>query len=177
MRLFIALELPKSFCKEIAGLQAALRAESTGGRFVPGSNFHITLHFIGESNDLSGAVEAMEQAARGIRPFGLHLGPLSTFPRKDGHTAFLSLRGELEELNALYESLQSALGERGFPRELKRFTPHITLGRSVILAEGALERLAGLSPNASMQVQSIALFESTRRDDRMIYSVLHRTRF
>ncbi len=177
MRLFIAIELPKSFCKEVLRVQEALQGQSRGGRFVPASNFHITLHFIGESGDLAGAAAAMDEAARGIRPFALHLGRLSSFPRKDGHTAFLSVLGELDELNALYESLQSALGERGFPRELKRYTPHITLGRSVILADGALESLDALSPNASMQVQSIALFESVRREGRMIYSVLHRTRF
>lgn len=177
MRLFIAIELPKSFCKEILSLQESLRQQSRSGRFVPGSNFHITLHFIGESTDLTGAVEAMEQAGRGIRPFGLHLGRFSTFPRKDGHTAFLPVLGELAELNALYESLQSALAERGFPREQKRFTPHITLGRSVDLLDGALKRLGALSPNASMQAQGIALFESERRGDRMVYSVLHRTRF
>lgn len=177
MRLFIAIELPKSFCKEIAALQEAVRAKSAGGRFVPAANFHITLHFIGESNDLAGAALAMEEACRGIRPFGLHLSRFSTFARKEGHTAFLSLLGELDELNALYESLQSALAERGFSREHKRFTPHITLGRSVVLPEEALESLAALSPNASMQVQGIALFESARRDNRMVYSVLHRTRF
>lgn len=177
MRLFIAVELPKSFCKEVVSLQRAVRSESRGGRFVPGGNFHITLHFIGESGDLAGAVEVMQEAARGIRPFELHLGRFSTFPRKDGHTAFLAVQGELQELNALYESLQSALGERGFPREQKRFTPHITLGRSVDLNDGALERLSAMAPNASMQVQGIALFESVRRDGRMVYSALHRTRF
>ncbi|NCB30575.1 MAG: RNA 2',3'-cyclic phosphodiesterase [Clostridia bacterium] len=177
MRLFIAIELPKSFCKELAGLQRTVREESRGGRFVPADNFHITLHFIGESNDLLGPVEAMEQAARGIRPFALHLGPFSTFPRKDGHTAFFAVRGELDECNALYESLQSALQERGFPRDQKRFTPHATLGRSVELSNEALLRLESLVPNASMQVQGITLFESVRRDGRMVYSAIHRTRF
>lgn len=177
MRLFIAIELPKSFCKEVAALQDAVRTQSEGGRFVPATNFHITLHFIGESNDLAGAALAMEEACRGIRPFGLHLSRFSTFARKEGHTAFLSLLGELDELNALNESLQSALAERGFSIEPKRFTPHITLGRSVVLPEGALENLAALSPNASMQVQGIALFESVRRGSRMVYSVLHRARF
>jgi len=177
MRLFIAIELPKSFCKEVLRLQDAVRAQSQGGRFVQGDNFHITLHFIGESADLAEAVEAMNQASRGIRPFELHLGRFSSFTRKDGHTPFLSVLGELDELSALYESLQSALSERGFPREQKRLTPHITLGRSVNLSDEAIESLSAFSPNASMQVQGITLFESVRRENRMVYSVLHRTRF
>ena len=60
MRLFIAIELPKSFRAEVARLQSLLQAQSLSGRFVPLENFHITLHFIGESTDLAGAAQAME---------------------------------------------------------------------------------------------------------------------
>ena len=56
-------------------------------------------------------------------------------------------------------------------------TPHITLGRSVELDEISAGELEGLSPNASMQVRSITLFESTREGSRMVYTPLHRERF
>lgn len=177
MRLFIAIELPKSFRREVGRLQAALEAESQGGRFVPRDNHHITLHFIGESSDLAGAAAAMEEAVRGIRPFGLHLGAMGTFSRKDGHTAFLQVKGELEELNALYESLESALEEQGFPKEHRRFVPHITLGRNVQIGQDALSALSQLPANASMQAQAITLFESQRQGKNMVYLPLHRARF
>lgn len=177
MRLFVAIELPKSFRAEAARLGAALRAESREGRFVPQQNYHITLHFIGESQNLAGAAAAMEEAVRGIRPFGLHLGHMDSFPRNEGHTAYLQVLGELSELNALYESLQSALAERGFPRPQKRFTPHVTLGRGIVLPEEALERLRSEPVNASMQVPGIALFESRRQESGVTYLPLHRASF
>ena len=177
MRLFIAIELPKSFLKEVLRLQEALRAQSQGGRFVPRGNFHHTLHFIGESRDLAGAAEAMGEAVRGIRPFGLHLGEMGAFPHREGHTVFLHGQGQLSELNALYESLQSALLERGFPRAQKAFTPHITLARGVALPEGGLAALSYAPANASMLVQSITLFESQRQGRDMVYLPLHRERF
>ena len=52
MRLFIAIDLPRSFKAEVTRIQKELKQLSCGGRFVPANNFHITLHFIGESRDL-----------------------------------------------------------------------------------------------------------------------------
>lgn len=62
MRLFIAIDLPRSFKAEVSRIQKELKQLSCGGRFVPTNNFHITLHFIGESRDLQGAVAAMHEA-------------------------------------------------------------------------------------------------------------------
>ena len=76
---------------------------SCGGRFVPQENFHITLHFIGESDDLAGAVAAMREAARGIRTFTLHLGKYDCFDKNGSKTSFLHVKGELDELDRLYE--------------------------------------------------------------------------
>ena len=82
-----------------------------------------------------------------------------------------------EELNALYESLQSALYDNGFSRERKRFTPHITLGRNVEHDELATLELKQLSPNASMTVMGITLFESRREEGKVAYYPLHTERF
>ena len=79
MRLFIAVELPKAVRNEVGAALKELKMLSSGGRFVQENNLHITLHFIGESNDLAGAVKAMQSAVRGIRPFELHPAGFSSF--------------------------------------------------------------------------------------------------
>lgn len=177
MRLFIAIELPKSFKAEVSRIQKQLKILSCGGRFVPGDNFHITLHFIGESEDLAGAAAAMREAARGIRPFTLHLGKYASLERGSSRTSILEVKGELSELNALRESLESALADNGFSREAKGFTPHITLGRTVEHDALAEAEMKALSPNASMMVFGITLFESTREAGRMVYRTLHKESF
>lgn len=177
MRLFIAIELPRSFKQELARVQKEVKQMSCGGRFVPQENFHVTLHFIGESNDLAGAVAAMREAVRGIRTFTLHLGKYDCFDKNGSKTSFLAVKGELDELERLYESLQCALYDNGFSRERKRFRPHITLGRNVEHDELVTAELQRLSPNASMTVQGITLFESARQDGKVIYNPLHRERF
>lgn len=178
MRLFIAIELPASFKNEVARIQKEVKQLSSGGRFVPKENFHITLHFIGESQNLVEAAEAMAEAVRGIRPFELHLGKYSALEKGSrGSTSVLKVLGDMEELRAMYESLESALSDRGFSRERKQFTPHITLGRSVELDDISAGELERLSPNSSMQVRGITLFESVREGSRMVYTPLHRERF
>lgn len=177
MRLFIAIPLPKSFRKEVLYFQRELKERSTAGRFVPGDKFHITLHFIGESDDLSGVATAMHEAVRGIRPFNLHLKSFDCFQKGNARTAVLRVDGELEELNALYESLESRLFDQGFCREHKRYVPHITLARNAEFDAAAEEELRAMKPNASLRAESLVLFESRREERGMVYYPLHTERF
>ena len=177
MRLFIAVELPRSFKAEVARIQKELKAKSCCGRFGDLDGCHLTLHFIGDSEDLMGAVAAMHEAARGIRPFTLHLGKYMSFARGGARPSVLEVKGELSELNALHESLESALYDNGFSREIKRFVPHITLGRRVEHDELVDAEMKALSPNASMTVFGLTLFESVKLNGRMTYRSLHKEVF
>ncbi len=173
-RVFIAIDLPRSMKAELASILREVKQFCTGGRFVPGDSFHITLRFLGETSDIASLASAMHDAVRGIRPFTLHLGKYGSFEKNGSHTAFINVLGELNELNVLYESLQSALSDRGFSRDMKRFTPHITLGRSVTYdALSQTELTSSITPNASMTVSGITLFQSERIQGRMVYTPLH----
>ncbi|MBQ9832280.1 MAG: RNA 2',3'-cyclic phosphodiesterase [Clostridia bacterium] len=178
MRTFIAIDLPRSMKTELSSILREVKQVSTGGRFVPADSFHITLHFLGDTDDIVSVANAMHDAVRGIRKFNLHLGKYSSFEKNGSHTAYIDVKGELDELNVLHEALEAALSQHGFPRESKRFTPHITLGRSVTydeLTEGEL--ISSISPNASMSVSAITLFQSERIQGRMVYTPLHTERF
>lgn len=177
MRLFIAIELPKTVRSKIAGVMRELKLLSNAGRFVPEENMHITLHFIGESNDLNGAVEAMKSACEGIRPFVLKPGRYDYFVKGDRKTSFIGVEGDLKELNILHESLEAALADNGFSREYKRYSPHITLGRNVEHDELVGAELRKIEIDSEMTVSGITLFESTREKGKVIYTALHREKF
>ncbi len=183
MRLFIAIPLPPDVRRALAGAQQRLRGASAGGRYVPPENFHITLHFIGESSDLSGAAAACEEAVRGIRPFVLRLSGYGSFLRGDARTGFISLSGELAELYRLHETLTAALCARGFPLtgSHKRLTPHITLARNVQHAEEvppALSNIAGdAAEGAAFTANQLVLYESENVGGRMQYTPLHKAKF
>lgn len=176
MRLFIAIDISNEMRGQVKTVLSALRERACGGRFVPIENTHVTLRFLGESSDLAGAVGAMREACRGIRPFTIKLGGYGSF-LKGGRTSFVSVGGELDELFVLRETLESALADNGFPRDQKRFIPHITLGRNVEHDELVTAELEAMELSASMLVTELTLFESTRIKGRMVYTPLHREKF
>lgn len=177
MRLFIAIELPKTMRSELSKALRELRSKSSGGRFVPEDNLHITLHFIGETDDLVGAVNAMKTACLGIHPFSLRPEGYGCFEKGERKTSFISVAGDMNELNTLREKLESALSDNGFSRDYHRFVPHITLGRNVEHDELVTAEMKDIAFNSTMLANSITLFESTREKGNMIYTPLHRETF
>ena len=173
MRLFIAVPLPKDVQRAVFTAQEGLRVSSTAGRFVPAGNHHITLRFLGETNALADIAAAMREAVKDARPFVLRLGALGSFTHGGARTSYLSVTGDLDELNRIHETLESALFEYGFAGGKVRFSPHITLARAV--EHGDLSRIH--IPNAAFTVRSIVLFESTNENGRMVYTPVHTETF
>lgn len=175
MRLFIAIPLPAQARAELIRIQKELLRVSDAARPVPRENMHVTLRFLGETRDLASAAQALDESVRAIRPFSLHLTRCGYFRQGGGHTAYMGVGGDLSELNALFESLDAELFERGFSREHRRFTPHITLARSVEMSGAAEADMAAVVPNASFLVNAAELYESSRRTDgKFVYTRLHR---
>jgi len=167
MRLFIAIPLPREQRQAVLEVQQALIEHGAHGRFVPCENFHITLHFIGESRRLADLTWAMREACRDIRPFSLRFSSCGSF--SGGKTVFLSVVCDNTEIHCLYESLDFALGERGFTRNRDHLIPHITLGRNMCGFDGFEWR----SPERAFSVNEIVLYES-ERTDCVRYHALHR---
>ena len=179
MRLFIAIPVPPDVVRALTLAQNRLRAIANGGRFVPKDNFHLTMHFIGESNDLTGAAAACDEAVRGIRPFLLRLSSYGSFVHGNSRTGYVSLTGDLQELYRLHETLTAELASRGFPLSggHKRLTPHITLARALpeIEDQAALETLLqDANEGIAFTATRLILFESRNADGRMIYAPLHK---
>ena len=173
MRLYIAIALPPDIRRAAADTAARLRAHGAEGRFVPPENYHITLRFIGESNALCEAAEAMHSAARDCRPFLLRLSDYGAFSGKsESSTGFVTVRDDQGELRRLYETLEAALWERGFDRGRSRLMPHITLGRSITGDTGfACPR------NEAFTAQGMTLYESQSVRGQMAYTPLHKELF
>lgn len=185
MRLFIALPLPPDTRRAVVAIQDKLRScgmdGQQGGRYVPHDNFHITLHFIGESDALMDAAATCDEAVRGIHPFLLRLCGYDSFARGDTRTGCITLSGELAELRRLHETLIAALARGGFPLTgaYKRFTPHITLARDLrhnaAIPAGMAHACEGLCGNA-FTADKLVLFESRSMQGRMVYTPLHTAR-
>lgn len=173
MRLFIAIPLPPDITRALSAARVALEASGATGRFVPRENYHITLHFLGETEALKDITDAMREAACDIRPFVLRLREYGSFKTDGSHTGFVSVSCDNDELNRLYETLESSLWERGFSKNRGRLTPHVTLGRKIEGDEGFV-----LPPQkAAFTANTIVLYESRSERGEMKYNILHREMF
>lgn len=170
MRLFFAIPLPPDILRIVSGARAKLEQFGARGRFVSRENYHITLHFLGETDALVDATDALRAAVRDIRPFVVRLQEYGSFKTEGSHTAFVRVSCDSGELDRLYESLESALWERGFSKNRGKLTPHITLGRKIEGDEGF-----ALPPQkAAFTANTVALYESRSQHGQMIYTPLHR---
>ncbi len=178
MRLFIAIPLPPDVRRELSAAQQRLMGVCPEGRFVPSENFHITLHFIGESADMAGAALACDEAVRGIHPFVLRLSDYGSFARGRARTGYIGLSGDMDELYRLHETLTAALRAHGFACEQKRLTPHITLARELTHGSSVPEMEFPITGSgAAFTASQLVLFESRNVRGRMVYSPLHKANF
>jgi 2'-5' RNA ligase len=131
-RTFIAIELSdvarELLARKITRLARALPAV----RWVDPSGLHLTLAFLGELDDaqLSAASEGARLAAATSAHFTLATGDLGSFgPPYAPRVIWVGIRGDVSALSTVHERLAHALEERGFPREARPFSPHLTLAR------------------------------------------------
>jgi len=132
MRLFVAIELDDQVRAALAQAQAALRPNCEGVRWVAPQNLHLTVKFLGEVPDreVTGVTDAVAHAAADAAPFDLQIDECGCFPLR-GLVRIVWV-GAVETSGALLrcvEGVEKRLEDAGYPRERKRFSPHITIGR------------------------------------------------
>jgi 2'-5' RNA ligase len=114
----------------------------------------------------------MRDAVRDIRPFVLRLREYGSFKTDGSHTGFVNVTCDSDELDRMYESLESALWERGFSKNRGRLTPHVTLGRKIEGDEGFT-----LPPQkAAFTANMVVLYESRSERGQMQYTPIHKER-
>jgi 2'-5' RNA ligase len=171
LRLFVACELPPEARDALARVQADLREKGAGRlRWVRPEGIHLTLKFLGAvAPDMAQRVtDAL--AAAVVEPFTLDLrfDRLGSFGgRMRLRVVWVGLAGDVEELVTLAETVEKALAPLGFPRENRRFAPHLTLAR--VPDDMGIEersRLADLiaayklPPLPEMSISEVALMQS-----------------
>lgn len=131
MRLFIAINIPGEMRDEIWKSAAPLRARGSAVRWVAPEAMHLTLKFLGEvPADRERTVgDALASAAAGVTPFDLQLRGFGAFPNtRVAKVIWLGCEVPAT-LRLLQRQVEEELGEVGFPRDTRRFHPHLTLGR------------------------------------------------
>ena len=158
MRLFVAVQLSEELKKSITGTLHDLKQKGVKGNYVPAKNLHLTLAFIGETDD----PDQVKEALKGIsyKPFKLALSEMGNF----GNLLWVGMKGN-QGLSAAAKSVRDALDAAGIPYDKKAFTPHITIIRK---SSGNWKQVP--PPRGQMMVKSISLMKTTFKDGKPVYS-------
>ncbi len=130
-RLFVAADLTPEVRAGLAHLLDTWAPLGVPGRPVPPENWHITLRFLGESDDVArDRITAALDAGAGGGPVRIEFDSLAAFPKPSKATVLWvgigSGAGRLSELAAMAEE---AAVDAGFQPVDRPFSPHLTLSR------------------------------------------------
>jgi 2'-5' RNA ligase len=137
MRTFIGLEFDDKLKEKLFTIQNILKADTVKGSWVNDSNFHMTLKFLGEIKEeqIYDIGDMLENIAYSYSPIQLSLDELGYFNRKNEEygVIWISLKNELLKLNQIYDIIEKEVQTIGFEIDTRRFKPHITIGRRIII--------------------------------------------
>lgn len=133
IRTFIAIELSPDARSRATDLINRLKEAQAKVTWVKPQHLHLTLKFLGDvpESEIPDVCRVVSEAVRGIEPFEVVFRGCGAFPNTRGpRTVWIGVEQGAEVLAQIHESLDIALKKQlRFPRENKRFRPHLTLGR------------------------------------------------
>jgi len=127
-RIFVAVPLPDEIRMALADRLASL---DMPGRAVPPENWHITLRFLGWTDDVAydRLLAALDEADLGPS-FDVMLGEMGAFPRpKSATVIWLAADKGRDQLEELATEAEDAAQIAGFSPEDRPFQAHLTLSR------------------------------------------------
>ncbi len=123
-RLFTGVEIPAGIAQALNMLRGGL----PGARWIDPENYHLTLRFIGDVDDLVAQEAALVLGRVKRHAFELHLEGLTSFGGRKPRAVVASVAPQqaLFELQTEQERLMRRIG---LEPEGRKYTPHVTLAR------------------------------------------------
>jgi 2'-5' RNA ligase len=166
IRAFVAVPVEDPVVRRRLAGAHSLLPPLRGVRWIPESQLHFTVKFLGEIGaDRVTAAKAATAAAADAAPFRLALEGLGAFPpRGPARVLWAGCAEGAESLRAVGAAVEAAFVAEGFPREERPFSPHLTLAR--VKDPDAGKRLARALPTippepfGAVRVSSLVLYQS-----------------
>jgi len=175
MRTFIGAEFNRDIKDRIAGIQHIVRENSEKGRFKYVGNFHLTLKFLGEIQqdktvDIGKSLKGIAEKHQKIR---LNIDKIGYFDGRDSiHALWLGFSGELDKLGRLYNEIEEEMYRLGLKKEIKKYTPHITIAQDLRLKIPfeALREKVDFRDFRTVEIKEISLIKSEEVGGKRIYT-------
>lgn len=132
VRCFIAVDVGPGIRREVEKTVRRLSGEAPQVKWTAPDRFHLTLKFLGDvpMTELHRVIRAVEKAALEVEPFDLFFEGLDAFPSaKNPRTLWVGATDGVGEARELVSRLETEFSALGYPREIRPFTPHLTIGR------------------------------------------------
>ncbi len=176
LRLFVAAEVDDKVRRLASTAAAALAAAGVAGRFEPLEKLHVTIAFLGSTQDvmLPAVTQALREASADCRPFELDFSRIGAFPsERRARVIWIGPAQESEAFVQCARHVRSAYERLGFTFEHDA-TPHVTICRPSNAERVALPALGG---STTVSVAGLTLFRSLPAGQTTRYEALERTRF
>ena len=177
IRSFIALNVPEECRGRVVAFQSELRSFPEPVKWVRTEGIHLTLKFLGDISEsrVAPIEKALAEVLRDRKSFTVQIAGLGAFPRlKQARVLWVGLKESADQLVSLAQSIEDALEPLGFPRERRKFSPHLTLGHVKRRLSGDfIGHFQNLVFDAgSFRVECVHLMQSQLRPAGAVYSIL-----
>ncbi|HCL01721.1 MAG TPA: RNA 2',3'-cyclic phosphodiesterase [Lachnoclostridium phytofermentans] len=172
MRIFIAINFTEEIKHKLYEQILNLKRQSVKGNFTRKENLHLTLAFLGEVDEkhletLKNVINLLETSE-----FTIALSNMGAFRNGDELLPWVGIDPNTK-LQVLQQRLIEGLKKSGFTPDEKNFTPHITLGRKVIMKSNTeINRYDGLC-GKEIVVNAISIMKSERMNGILTYTEIY----
>jgi 2'-5' RNA ligase len=178
MRIFIGVDFTESVKRYFKNVSEMVLSNALRGNPTLYHHFHLTIKYIGEVSGsiLDELIEEIEKTIEPVKPFIIRFNDMGSFVKNDEHTLWMGVIDIEKKLKRLSGQIESVLQIMHVPFDRKRFFPHVTLARQVIL-QNQLPTISVPYFGSDVLVDSMTLFKSHRHNGNLVYTPLHVFKF
>jgi 2'-5' RNA ligase len=182
VRTFIAIPTTSQLQSCAEAVMARLSTPAVSVKWVEPYQMHLTLRFLGEVEDTSipEVCRVVTESVAGFVSFSARCGGVGAFPDpRRPRTIWMGVCEGQDQLCRLQGAIDDRLRASGYPKEGRRFHPHLTLGRVRRGGRGLRELGARIEQEAATEggllpVRKVLVLSSELRPEGPVYSPLAR---
>ena len=181
MRAFIAVEIPQAIKEGMTSVRDRLKSAGVDAGWSRPEGVHLTLKFLGELSEarVPEIMRALALALGDTEQFRLGVEGVGVFPNPaSARVVWFGLTGDIKALVALRSAVEQAMAGLGIERDVRPYTPHLTLGRIKLIRKRDpwLKGLEGVrnSKLPGFDVTAVGLIRSELRPTGAVYWELGR---
>ena len=132
LRTFLSVPVSREVSSKKNMLYSTLETVDGDIHWVKNAQLHLTMKFLGHTPEstINDVIDHVEKITLNMNPFDLKIEETGCFPVPTRpRILWLGLKGNLDLLKSMVESIENVLEPLGFPKESRDILPHITLAR------------------------------------------------